>query len=949
MNIRLFCSLLLGIMLCAFISGAQTFTIKGKVTDTLNSADLPNASVVLMHAKDSVMETFTRTRQDGSFELHPKAKGNYIIMITFPSFADYLDEVKMEDRDLVDMGSIIMLSRENLLSEFVLHANKGAIRIKGDTIEYVADSFKMKDNASVEELLKKLPGLQVNKNGEITAQGEKVQKILVDGEEFFSDDPAVVTKNLQANAIDKVQVFDRKSEQAEFTGIDDGEKIKTINLELKEDKKKGIFGKAVAGGGTDGYFENQAMINQFKGKRQLSAFGIAANTGKIGLGWEDKDKYGGGSGGNIEMNDDGDITQYWNGNSDEFESWNGTYNGQGQPKAWTGGLHFADKWQRDTNHVATNYRFAKQNIETTGKTVTQYVLPGSGLNKYEDKNSFSTGIRHKVDGLYERKLDSLSTLKVTASGSYSRTQTTSDYEARNFSSQIDSVTGEPILVNMNTRTGSSDVNSKGQNAELIYKKKFMKKGRSLIVNFSESYKETDGKDATLSNISSFADATPLSIPLNQRRENYTTAFNLNGKVNYTEPLSKVTFLELNYSLNMNNSEVIRNTYSIRTDNTDTLNPFLSTNYAYDILTNTGGANFRFVKKKINLALGGSVANADFKQTDRRTDTLTKFNMEYSRLNFFPRATFNYKIGQQTSFNLSYNGATNQPTIDQIQPVRNNNDPLNIAVGNPNLKQEFRHTVSGRFNDYKVLTGRYIWSNVSFSAVQSDITMVDNIDPNGIRTYSYQNVNGNYTAWGYLGYGFRLQDLDLDLGASVNGGINHSNTFVNGLKNVSDNNNYGFGLDFRKDEDNKYSVSYRPEFNYNSNKATISNNTSSYWTQEHNLDLEVQLPLKFEVGSEVQWFIRQTTPIFTTNNNVFRWNAYVSKKFLKKSQLELRAYVFDILNQNRGFQRVAQGNMITENNYNTVTQYGMLSLIWNFSKMAAGAAPANEGSGMQIKL
>lgn len=927
MNFRLIASLLLAMMLFAFVSGAQTLTVRGKVTDTLNSTNLPNASVMLMHSKDSIMECFTRAKPDGTFELHPKTKDKYIVMITFPSFADYLDEVNLEEKDVAELGSIVMLSRENLLSEFVLHANKGAIRIKGDTIEYVADSFKTKDGANVEDLLKKLPGLQVNKNGEITAQGEKVEKILVDGEEFFSDDPKVITKNLQANAIDRVQVFDKKSEQAEFTGIDDGEKIKTINLELKEDRKTGVFGKLEAGGGPGstgrgGMFENQAMINQFKGKRQLSAFGIMSNTGTIGLGWEDRNKYSGSGNSNVEVNEDGGITQYWNGDDDEFGGWDGKYNGRGLPKVWTGGFHYADRWQKDTNHINTNYRYAKQNNEQNGSTITQLVLPGGGLNKYETNNSFSTAQRHAVDGMYERKLDSLSSIKLYVDGGYSSTQTRSDYEAMNVSAQ------NPLdTISKTTRDNYSDVNSIKQNAELTYRKKFMKKGRSLLVNFTENLRQSESEDSTVSTITSFTDV----IPQNQRRQNTSNSFVLAGKVNYTEPLSKTLFIEANYALNVNNSEIIRTTYSNLTNtNIDSL----STNYAYDILTNTGGANLRYVGKKITASGGGSVANANFKQTDRRTDTLPKYNMEYSRVNFFPRASFNYKLGQQSSFRLSYNGATSQPTIDQVQPVRNNVDPLNIAKGNPNLKQQFSHNFNGGFNDYKVLTGRWIWANANFNTIRNDITMVDNIDANGVRTYSYENINGNYAGYAYVGVGKQIQKWDLQVGASLNGNIAHNNTFVNGIKNVSDNRGYTFGLTFNYDKDEKFSISYQPSATFNDNKATISTNTSSYWSSNQNLEAEVQLPLKFEVGFDANWMIRQKTEIFTGNNNVFLLNAYISKKFLKNGQLELKAYAYDILNQNIGFQRTAFGNTITQSNYNTITRYGMLSLIWNFTKMGA---------------
>ncbi len=215
---------------------------------------LPLASVVLFNAKDSVIMAFTRTDSTGHFTLSTDNAGKYIVRITFPSFADYVDPVTISKSN-TDLGLIAMLSKEHLLKEFVLTKQISAIKIKGDTTEYVADSFKVKANANVEDLLKRLPGIEVDKNGQITAQGETVQKILVDGEEFFSDDPKVVTKGLQANVVDKVQVYDKKSDQAEFTGVDDGQKTKTINLQLKEDKKKGFFGKLDAGAGTDNYYQ----------------------------------------------------------------------------------------------------------------------------------------------------------------------------------------------------------------------------------------------------------------------------------------------------------------------------------------------------------------------------------------------------------------------------------------------------------------------------------------------------------------------------------------------------------------------------------------------------------------------------------------------------------------------------------------------------------------------
>jgi hypothetical protein len=349
--------LLLGLFCIAGQATGQTYMVKGSVTDTMNATPLELASVVLIRTADSVIAGKARTDKRGMFEAQLKKPGKYFLRITFPGFADYIETISLK-KSVTDLGDMPMISKSHLLQEFVLTQQIAAIKIKGDTTEYMADSFKVKEGATVEELLKKLPGIQVDKNGQIVAQGETVQKILVDGEEFFSDDPKVVTRGLQADAVKKVQVYDKKSDQADFTGIDDGEKTKTINLELKEDRKKGYFGKADAGGGSDGYFQNQGMINAFKGKRQLSAFGIISNTDRVGLGWQDNDKFGSGSG-TTTINDDGTVMTTSNRSEDDFAGWNGKYNGQGLPTTWTSGAHYADKWNEAKQHVSANYRFAR--------------------------------------------------------------------------------------------------------------------------------------------------------------------------------------------------------------------------------------------------------------------------------------------------------------------------------------------------------------------------------------------------------------------------------------------------------------------------------------------------------------------------------------------------------------------------------------------------------------
>jgi hypothetical protein len=429
----------------------------------------------------------------------------------------------------------------------------------------------------------------------------------------------------------------------------------------------------------------------------------------------------------------------------------------------------------------------------------------------------------------------------------------------------------------------------------------------------------------------------------QRKANENQALSLSSKLTYTEPLSKVAFLDANYTFKVDNNSAVKETYNKQTptdDSYNSLDSFFSNNYRYNVQTHTGGASARFMFKKLNFSVGGSVANATFLQEDLMRDTSRTYNIT----NFFPKANFKYSFNKQRRLSLDYNGYTRQPTIDQIQPLRNNLDPLNIPVGNAALKQEFTQNMSLGFNDYKMLSNRYIWMNVNFNFTDDAISRSETIDAVGRRTYQYINVDGNYGGWGYLGYGRKFAKINFDAGLYTSVNMRHINNVINNTINKSDNNTYSVGLrlDYET-EDEKFEVSYNPEVSYNDNKSTINTQTTSFWTTEHEFEVSYKLPLKFEVGTDINWYIRQQTSTFDQNNNVFRWNAYVAKKFLKNDQLELRFSAFDILNQNLGFSRYAQNNMITQDSYNTIRRYGLLSLTWNFTKSAAGVTPQNDAT------
>lgn len=927
-------SLLLVMLTFAMPSFAQPFVVTGSVTDTLNANPLQMASVVLMRTSDSVIETYARTNAEGKFTATVRTKGKYFLRVSFPSFADYVDNINITKSN-TNLGDLPMVSKSFLLKEFVLTQQVSAIKIKGDTTEYMADSFKVRDGANVEDLLKKLPGIQVDKNGQITAQGETVERILVDGEEFFSDDPKVVTRGLQADAVKKVQVYDKKSDQAEFTGVDDGQKTKTINLELKEEKKKGYFGKADAGGGSDGYFQNQAMINAFRAKRQFSAFGIAANTDKAGLGWEDSDKFGSGKN-NTMITDDGSIVSYFNQDDDDIAGWNGRYTGEGLPSTWTAGAHYADKLADNKHHINANYRFARQNVDIDGNTENQFTLPGDSLRiTAMNKNQFSTSDRHGLDIGYDWKIDSNTSLKVSVDAGQKSSNTQSKYTTLNYYKTLDAPD-----TSVNTRTINSANEAQFINADFLLRRKFAKKGRTLSIDGKENFKLAEGNGNLLSTIAQ----GPSSVSIDQLKENSSSTLAFSGKAVYTEPLSKKLFMELSYGLTVNNSTAANKTYDVDTNGGRLLNNFFSSDYTFNIRTNSGGLNFRFVLKNANISFGSDVARIDYTQIDHlRGDSERKYHF----VNLFPRVSYTYRFGKQTSLTLGYNGNTQQPSITQIQPLAQNIDPLNITIGNPNLQQEFVHRLSARFNDYKILQNRYMWASINFSSI-SDAISTEQFFDGPVNTTRYINVDGNYNSYGYFGYGRKIGKSDFMIGGQIDGSLYQVNNKINGQLNKSDNRAIFVGpyLSYNKEE--KFDMRWNPSIAYNTNTASVNGTEVSYYILSNSIDATLQLPKKIQVGTEVSMNFRQKTEIFNTNNNVIKWDAFVEKKFLKKNQLVIRASVFDILNQNLGFSRSAQGNIVTQNSYNTIRRYGMLNLIWNFTHTPAGA-PAGEQNGPGIKL
>ncbi|RCH53612.1 TonB-dependent receptor [Mucilaginibacter hurinus] len=918
-------SVLVILLTNTFCSVAQkTGTVKGTVADSASNIKLYNASVSVLNEKDSTLVTFTRVAGDGSFTINNLPQGRFIMLITYPEYADYVDQFKLDSvKPEINLGHINMTLTSKLLAEVIVKAKPVAIRIKGDTTEFDAGAYVIQPDSKVEDLLKQLPGIQVDKDGKITAQGEKVNKVLVDGEEFFGDDPTLVTKNLRADMVDKVQLYDKKSDQATFTGIDDGQKTKTINIKLKEDKKKGTFGKIDAGPGTEKFYQGQIIYNRFNAKQKMSAYGTIANTGKTGLSWEDENKA---VGSNLQMSDDGGMYYYGQGWDDM------TYFGEGIPIARTGGLHYDNKWDEDKHSINTNYKLGSLTVDGTKNIITQNNLPQSVLRNSSDQIFHNFVFRQKLDGVYQLKIDTTSNLKLSFDGTFKRSQTINSVFAEGYRNDT--------LLNRSANNVLSNANQRMFNASAFYTKKLKKKGRTISVNLSQSFNERTEKDSLKSTIDFYRDGKPDREQVNdQFRRNDVTFLSVNSNITYTEPITPKLSLALSYGLNLNNSSSDRRTFNQSLPGKyDAVVDSLTNDYKLNQLSNQGGATFNYRGQKFTANIGTRAAAVNFDQKDLFSGTT--FKREF--INWFPNAYFTYRFSQRKSLSIYYNGSTNQPSINQIQPVRTGNDFLNLTLGNPDLTPSFTNNFSAYFNSYKVLSETSLYLRGNYSFTTNPIVNNMNTNEDGSSTYQAVNLAGkapsNFSVYGNLQRKIKKVDMYVGLNASASGNTYYN--MVNGLLNTTNANNYSAGIFLGKYKMKKYDInaSFNPTYTIGRSSLpnSVNNDGKGY---NASASAMVYLPFKIQLQTDFNYTFQAKTAAFDNNFDQFLWNATITKSFLKENNLKLALAGYDLLNQKTGFSRNSVNNSITQTRATTIRRLFLFSVIYEFNKMG-GAKNTN---------
>ena len=925
-------------------------SIRGKVTDTSSKQSLADATISIIDNKDSSSVAFAAANDKGVFEIKNLEAGNYRMLITFQGYQNISKNFSITpDKQTIDFGTLNMEKRSVTLQEVIVE--RPPISIKKDTVEYNAGAFKTKPNDDVEGLLKKLPGVQVDRDGTIKSQGETVQKVYVDGKEFFGTDPKLATKNLTADMVESVQVFDDMSDQAKFTKIDDGSRQKAMNIKLKKDKKNGYFGKINAGAGTDGRYDANLSFNRFKGDRQVSLIAAANNVNKQGFSFSDIISTMGGFGGGAQGGGGGGR----GGGGGGFGGGGGGFGGGGvgqivATRGAIGGLGFGGTSNGITSSISTglNYRDSwSPKIDVSGSYFFSQTKNNSIQNIYKetsfrpkDSTALSTNDRisqnqndnHRFNLRFEYRIDSMNSILYTPSFNIQHSEGFSDDTTYvNYlqgGKKILALTGRSI--NNNSRDGIT------LNNNLLYRKRLNKVGRTLTLGWTNSYSHSDGDGTNYSPQTLFnKDSSIFSRSLSQHymSEQETNSNNNVLSASYTEPVGLNKLIEVNYAYTNNQNNSDKKTFNYDSTSKGYIIPNVpQTNYFKNgFVANRIGANFRVQGKKYNYQLGGSIQLATLESHVFNNGSAKDSVVKRSYTNFNPTANFNYNPKQGTNLRFSYNGRTQQPSTSQLQNVQDVSNPQNIRNGNPDLKQSFSHNVNLGYNTFKLANFQFIAINFNGSVTQNKI--VNSIDTlgKGVQITTPVNLNGAYNAFAFFTYGKTMRKLK--------GGNINATTLVNYNHDVS-------MLNKQKNANSTWTVTQSLGINYNHNQVDVGfngsvayNNTNysaqpqlntTYYTQTYSPEVTYTFFKSLLLSTDLDYTINSGLSN-GFNQSVAYWNASLALQIFKKKDGEIKLAVYDILNQNKSLTRTTGDNYFQDTRSNVIQRYFMLSFTFNLRK------------------
>lgn len=900
---------------CFLCSLLDVYAQKPVLHGLLKSNDgeaLPGATVVLLNESDSTMHSFTISDFEGKFRLKNVSKGDYVLQITFVGFASIKKGISISDATSYELGTIAMTPQDEILGDVTIEAERIPIQIKDDTIQYNAAAFKTQPNATVEELLKKLPGVEVEDDGTIKAQGETVDKILVDGKEFFGDDPQIATKNLPADALDNVQVFDRLSEMAEFTGIDDGTRNKTINLSLKEDKKNGLFGRIKGGYGNGDQYNGKANINQFTKSRQLSFIAAGNNVNEQNFSIDDYINMAGGiqnlmSGGSMELTvDEGIGSALGLGNGGIRDVWSGglNYNQDIGSKTELGINYFYNRLQNNMVKTSERQNFSGDDIFLSDRDLVD--------NSIYDNHSLSTRLKYAPSDMQDFTFRS--SLKLS-------NQDISNIE------QNASQTDDGTLINETNSEDLRDATAFDYNGSLLYRRKFQKKGRSIAGRASLARNTLD-QDARVISQSTFYEAgIPVNEEINQNQIDDNIKNTWGVGMTFTEPLWKGKYLQFNYDGQNYANDSHKDFYDILMDQIDPVfNELLSTQFTSDFIYHKGGLRFMSSTKDANLTVS---LQAQSSTLEGNSLQFTE-GIQRSFFNWLPNLRYSYRFSTGNSFEFDYSTSVNEPNLGQLQPVVNNTNPLRIYNGNPNLKTEYRHNIGMRYMLYDQFSFTSLFVRTNLSYTENKINNATTIDESLRQIVTPVNVKNDVLFNSSASFSTPIRPIKTKVSLSYNNSYNRGITPINDQENIVSRNNNGFNFKLENRNKKVIDLSIGSRFNWTSTKYSLDESLNQkFLTRTLFASMNIEVLKKWNIGTDFKEISYQGQA-FANNQSFPLLTASISRSFLKFDRGQLTLYAYDILGQNRGINRNSEFNYIEDERVNVVGRYVMLSFTYALS-------------------
>jgi hypothetical protein len=894
----------------------SNYEVSGTVRDS-SGLSVIAATVKLRSAKDSL---FTRTNADGAFSFKGVKSGQFTLSITSLGFQSALRKyIYNEGEGNLALGVINLKNSSKQLNEVVISGTP-AVTVKEDTLEFRAADYKLKEDAQVEDLLRKLPGVEVDKDGNVKAQGKAVTRVRVNGKDFFGGDVKTATQQLPANLIDKVQLIDDYGDQANFTGVKEGDPEKILNIQIRPDKNNGYFTQGRIGQGNEGRYQGNISANMFNKTQQISVQGNLNNTNTSlfnfnGGGGGARIQLGGGGGGAVRMMVGG----------------GGNNGGDGLTRVASLGVNYRDEWSKKLTSYG-NYSYANRNNEVLRTTQQQNINASGFLLNNQNSTSNTSNINHRFNWNLEYKIDSVNYLKVTPYFNLGQSNGTS---ASTFAFLQDGTS----LISSGNNGGISSSETPNFGADALFNHRFGKRGRTASVTLSLSKNNTTQDNDAINQTST------VGVPIAQYQRQLVTNKNTNttarSGISYIEPLSRTESLEFNWNFSLSDYQNGRTTLGTNTPGGVLATVASQSNdYTYSFMTNRLGMNYRVTQKKYNYSVGLGV------QPSLLSGTSVSNQTSYRRtaLNLIPVLRYSYNFSKTKEFNASYNGRNNEPSFNQLQPVTDVSNPQFPVVGNPNLKAEFNHNINIRYNNFNFEKGDVWFTNFSVTLTENKIVSNSVFLPGNKIETRYLNTNGFYSVNGFYNWSKPFAERKYTL--SINGFANYSNNinFVDDQKNIGKNLIISQGASFQLNP--AQWIELNPGVNYTANKNTYSisaqqNTKVSTWNLTFNGKAYIRKT--WILGAD---FTKALNKGYTSGFavNPFIMNTYLEKQFLKNKAASLRFQIFDVYNENTSISRSVTANSINDTRSNRLARYAMLTFSLKLQKFNGQQMP---NTGMQM--